>query len=232
MSTASETPPGRLALAQRAITRARALTAALLVLFVSLAMLVRDPVPNGLDVAITRAIQSVHALERPMAWISVPGNGLIPHALTTFTVLLLAATKRGLAAAFLALTAGVGAFVNTGLKHVIGRPRPTALYVNKLDLVGGLSFPSGHVAFYVCYFGFLGALAFRHVEDVRARRALVALAAMPIALIPFSRVYLGAHWASDTLGALLWSSTWLALGVTLYDVTRARRTSANEGAPA
>lgn len=206
--------------ARRALTLARVTGALALFVFAVLAVVVRGPVPGALDLAITRALQSQTWLEAPMRVISIPGNGLIPFALTTLTVILLFAARLRLEAACLTLSAGVGALVNSAIKHAIARPRPSATYVLKLDLVDGFSFPSGHCAFYVGYFGFLAVIVTRRLETTRARALVTALALVPVVTIPFSRMYLGAHWASDTFGALLWSTTWLASVVAIYDGAR------------
>jgi undecaprenyl-diphosphatase len=100
---------------------------------------------------------------------------------------------------------------------LIARPRPSDDDVAILQQPGGLSFPSGHVTFYVCYFGFLFFLVYRYMPRTSPLRIpLLILLALPIALVGLSRIYLGAHWLSDTLGAYLWSSVWLALSISLY----------------
>lgn len=202
---------------------ARVSGALALLLFAVLALLVRGPAPTELDVAITRALQSVAWLRGPMTIVSIPGDGLIPHALTTTTVIALVAVGRRLDGAFLAISAGLGAALNSTIKHLVARPRPTAEHVLKLDLVDGFSFPSGHVAFYVCYFGFLAVVASRGARAPRMRRIITACALVPIGLVPISRIYLGAHWASDTVGALLWSTTWVGVVAAMYDAVRQRR---------
>lgn len=220
----TETPTER-----RVLTTMRVLAALALLVFAVLGVLVRGPVPTSLDVAITRALQSATWLDIPMRVVSFAGDGLNPVILTALTALGLAVARRGLDAGFLVISAGLGAALNKLIKHIVARPRPTADHVLKLDLVDGFSFPSGHVAFYVCYFGFLAVVASRGARAPRTRHAITALAAVPIALVPFSRMYLGAHWASDTLGALLWSTTWLGLVVTVYDAARTRRDASTSG---
>jgi membrane-associated phospholipid phosphatase len=206
---------------QAALTLARASgLAATLVFAVLVAVFVSDPVPTSIDIAVTQALQSQQWLDVPMRIVSIPGNGLNPVVLTALTVVLLVALGQKREGAVLAASAGVGALLNSAIKHAVGRPRPSIEHVLKLDLVTGFSFPSGHVAFYVCYFGFLAFLAKRRIDRTVASRTLVTLAILPIVLVPFSRIYLGAHWASDTVGALLWSCTWLALITSYYDAAR------------
>lgn len=173
------------------------------------------------DLTISNSLQSITFLRPLMVFISLFGNGLIPHFITAATALIFLIFRLRHEAVWLVFSAGVGAGINALLKRLIGRPRPSDDFITILQQPGGLSFPSGHVTFYVCYFGFLLFLVYRNVpRQSPIRIPLLILLALPIALVGFSRVYLGAHWASDTLGAYLWSHVWLMLSFNLYQNMR------------
>ena len=64
-----------------------------------------------------------------------------------------------------------------------------------------------------------GAFAFLYRSRARTRlRAAAMTAAMiaVVALISFSRLYLGVHYLSDVLGGLAAGATWLALCASRY----------------
>ncbi len=86
------------------------------------------------------------------------------------------------------------------LKALIDRPRPD---LDRIVPGNGPSFPSGHVMAAIAIWGLLPPV----VAVVSGRRAAwwwsVGISATVILVVGFSRVYLGVHWMSDVLGALL-----------------------------
>jgi undecaprenyl-diphosphatase len=125
----------------------------------------------------------------------------------------------------LLLSAGGGSALNRLFKHLVARPRPTLEYVRVSGEWANESFPSGHVTFYVCFFGFLFFAAYALLpRGSNVRRAACTLAALPVLLVGLSRVYLGAHWPSDTLGAYLFGGLWLAFSLDLYRRWKRRAT--------
>jgi undecaprenyl-diphosphatase len=133
----------------------------------------------------------------------------------------------------LLLSVAGGTLINRLMKWLIARPRPTIEVVNVQREWAHESFPSGHVAFYVCFFGFLFFAAFALLPKKSWKRRLATtLAALPLLLVGLSRVYLGAHWPSDTLGAYLLSGIWLAFVLHQYRRWKARSTFHAEQAEA
>lgn len=101
-------------------------------------------------------------------------------------------------------------------KIVVGRPRPDGSTVHVFSLTSDFSFPSGHVLFYIGFAGFLWFLAYTLLKrSWRRTLALWVLGAM-LALIGVSRIYLGAHWASDVFGSYLLGSAWLLFAIEIY----------------
>lgn len=103
--------------------------------------------------------------------------------------------------------------LNLLLKYAIGRPRPHGISP-RLTAAGGPSFPSADVMMAVVVFG-LGAWVLSRSLDSRRRRAVVLLGVVIYILASaVARVYLGAHWPSDVLGALfagvMCSAFWIA----------------------
>ena len=213
--------------AVRRLLRAEVFYALGLLAFAALALFAYFNAYFGWDLRAARAVQSVEApwFSEFMLQASVMGNGWTPHILTALTVFAFLGFRRRSEAAGLALSAGGGGLITNTLKALIARPRPAAELVGFAYEGRGLSFPSGHVTFYVCYFGFLFFVAYALLpRGSFVRRAALVLTALPVVVIGFSRVYLRAHWPSDTLGAYLVAGLWLAFTLDAYRRWKQRAT--------
>lgn len=203
----------------RRLWRAESFYAIGLLSFSILALLAHVTLYFTWDLRVARTLQSINStgVLAFMRALSFVGNGWHPYALATMTIILLFALHFRSEALGLALSTAGSGILNRLIKTLIARPRPSTTLVTVFSDIESKSFPSGHVTFYVCYFGFLFFVAYALLpKGSFARRLALFLLAFPIMLIGFSRVYLGAHWPSDTIGAYLLSGLWLGLSLDLY----------------
>ena len=205
--------------------RARVASAAVLaalVLFGLLAWLVSSGLTARSDLALTVDLQRAQSppLTTLMVMVSYPGfppqSAIIVLAAAGLFVL----AGYRLEALFAAL-AGVGVWlIGSALKQLVLRPRPEDSLVHVLGGAGGYSFPSGHVLFYVSFFGFLLYWSFAYLSQGWPRTGLIWLCGLLIALVGPSRVYLGQHWTSDVLAAYALSLAYLLVLIRLYGAAR------------
>ena len=117
-----------------------------------------------------------------------------------------------------------GMLLNKFLKYIFHRPRPH--FDDPILALTSYSFPSGHTMAATVLYGVLAALLVTKIKR-RSFRALVILAAsFLIALVGFSRMYLGAHYLSDVLGAIAEGLAWLSLCLTAVSAVWRKRNSA------
>lgn len=108
-----------------------------------------------------------------------------------------------------------GWLVNSGIKALVGRPRPTI--VPHLTEAGGASFPSGH-SFNSAVVFLAIALAFAAMSPRQPVRLTIIAAAAALSLtIAFSRVWLGVHFPSDVIAGWLGGAGWALLATALLD---------------
>jgi undecaprenyl-diphosphatase len=82
------------------------------------------------------------------------------------------------------------------------------------------------------FFGGLAAIVFHLRRDWSARGAALAIAAAVILLVATSRVYLGAHWATDTMGGMMTGMIWVLIYAAAVEATTKRSSrSGNQGEP-
>jgi undecaprenyl-diphosphatase len=135
------------------------------------------------------------------------GDTTVVVAIAVLVFLWLAWKRAWRTAAYWVAAIGGAAAINTGIKVALHRARPTEnLYSGWSDF----SFPSGHSTENAVLYGFLAFLIARRVRPAWGLPVALA-AAVLVALIAFSRLYLGAHWFSDVAGGLAFATAWLAL---------------------
>jgi undecaprenyl-diphosphatase len=163
---------------------------------------------------------------RLAAWLH--GSAEAHHALTTFFLavsnlhspvaigawsalfaILLARRREWYWLLTLAVAVGGGMFLNFVLKSAYERVRPH--FDDPLLVLTSFSFPSGHTAGAVLFYGVLAAFLVSRFYDWRVRAACVVGAVCAVALVAFSRMYLGVHYLSDVLAAACASTVWLVL---------------------
>jgi membrane-associated phospholipid phosphatase len=211
----------------RRLVRAQYVYALGLAAFAVLAVLAKANAYFAWDVRVAEAVQAIPlpGMEAFMRAVSYAGNGLTSWVVFGVGFLAFFVRRRRSEAFGLLLSAAGGSTINRVVKYVVARPRPTMEHVRVSGEWANESFPSGHVTFYVCFFGFLFFVAFALLpKGSAARKAACALAALPVLLVGLSRVYLGAHWPSDTLGAYLFSGLWLAFSLDMYRRWKRRAT--------
>ena len=171
-----------------------------------------------IDLQITRLIQSISNPVFSQLMILISWPGFPPQTLGIALFIVIFLYTLGLHwEAVAALVAAVSAGAIDGLvKTMIQRPRPTADLVHVLRILNSYSFPSGHVVFYVVFFGFLFFLAFALLKPSVKRTVLLVILGLLIVLVGPSRIWEGQHWASDVAGAYLLGSLTLVANIAFY----------------
>jgi membrane-associated phospholipid phosphatase len=94
------------------------------------------------------------------------------------------------------------------VKPLVSRPRPPqAIWIGHFR---GASFPSGHAAQSIAFYTML-AIVLGTGRSRRAKTALWGAAALIVAVVGASRIYLGAHWLTDVLGGYALGACWIAV---------------------
>jgi membrane-associated phospholipid phosphatase len=161
--------------------------------------------PSGIDLEISTAIQSAQSpeLDSVMKFISWFGAFPVPMFMGLLVAIAFYLFKLRREALFVVLTFISGA-ISSVIKILVDRPRPTMNLVRIVEIARQQSFPSGHTLFYTIFFGFLLVLMW-NVKPINAilRTTITVISASLILMIPFSRIYLGAHWFTDVLGGFI-----------------------------
>jgi undecaprenyl-diphosphatase len=171
------------------------------------------------DLKITRELREEQnpVVSQTLQWVSVLGETWI-EAVLAGTVIAICLVRRRWPEAVFVLATLSSVILTSVLKVLVGRPRPPSFLGDPNDLfwsVDQFSFPSGHVLFYIVFFGFIALLAWSHLTGY-VRWLIMVICGLLIVLIGPSRVYLGAHWASDVIGSYVIGVLWLLMIILPY----------------
>jgi undecaprenyl-diphosphatase len=122
--------------------------------------------------------------------------------------LFLSLTKHKYSALLLLVATIGGSLLDTVLKLQFGRPRPHVFTWGTHAAMS--SFPSGHAMSATIVYSTVAYLAARLQKRLWTRWATMALAAVIIVMIGFSRMYLGVHYPSDVLAGAIVGLSWAA----------------------
>ena len=171
----------------------------LIVLYILLALfVVLAGGDTSFDQGITLFLQRYHspfwdAFMEFVSWWAFPGG-----AVAILSVCLLFALRRRWLEVGFMFAPLLAVPIVSVIKQLFGRARPTAELVRVVRQFNNESFPSGHVVFYTVLFGFIAYLMYRHWTMPKyIRIPLAAFSIFLIVTVPFSRMYLGAHWFTD-----------------------------------
>jgi undecaprenyl-diphosphatase len=104
--------------------------------------------------------------------------------------------------------------LNLILKLSFHRTRPEVAFIE----IDTYSFPSGHAMVSTAVYGALACLAWGPLRTRRRRLTLIAGTVVLLALICFSRLYLGVHYLSDVLAGTAGGAFSLAVSIALLTV--------------
>jgi undecaprenyl-diphosphatase len=120
-----------------------------------------------------------------------------------------------------------GMLLNKILKYAFHRARPH--FNDPIMRLDSYSFPSGHTMMATVLYGALAVYLCSRTTDMRRRVLIIIAACLLIALVGFSRVYLGVHYLSDVLAAIAEGLAWLSLCLTVvYSVWQQRQRKAHK----
>lgn len=128
-------------------------------------------------------------------------GGIIVAVLLALVLYLLFKQKE--ATIWFAATVVLSLALNTVIKVIIGRERPDIHRLAAFANEAGKSFPSGHSIFATIIFGSIFFICLGKLKNRSSKILLGILCIVLIALVMFSRIFVGVHYPSDTIGGFL-----------------------------
>ncbi|HEX6053693.1 MAG TPA: phosphatase PAP2 family protein [Gemmatimonadaceae bacterium] len=178
--------------------------------FAKLAQLVQGGATQRFDEAVLHWMgqNQTEWLERLMVEVTMLGTWIVVLSIVGVAGLFLWLTQHRYSALLLLVATAGGIGLNSILKIGFDRPRPQVFEWG--THVSTSSFPSGHAMSAAVVFITVAYLAARLQKTHKARIATLAVAAIIVASICFSRMYLGVHYPSDVIAGVVIGLAWAA----------------------
>jgi len=140
----------------------------------------------------------------------------------TIAILFLIFQRKRLSALLLVLGLAGGVMLSEGLKSLFERERPPAAY-QAVETINA-SFPSGHALLSAVFYLSLGVMLSRAFTQRRMKTYVMGVAILMTVLVGITRIYLGAHWASDVFAGWSVGAAWaMALWLMSHAIERRQR---------
>ena len=181
---------------------------------------------QAFDQAVLTWMQPVPGVPRGPWWLkeaaadltSLGGISVLTlFALIAFVFLLIQRKRLSALLLVVGLAGGVG--LSEGLKALFERARPPSAY-QAVDTLNA-SFPSGHALLSTVFYLTLGVMLTRAFSQSHFKAFVLGAAMLIALLIGLTRIYLGAHWASDVFAGWSVGAAWaMVLWLVAYGLGR------------
>lgn len=181
-----------------------------------------DPLIRS-DLRVSTFLQTMRApaLNAVMVFFTYLGNWqIIVGTAIAFSALLYRRQKWWWLISFLAAFA-CGEATMQLVKLGFGRARPDLQ--NAILPAAGASFPSGHTLASMVVYGTLTIYLMSRVDRLPVKFVIALLGTLTIALVGFSRIYLGVHWPSDVLASFALGAAWIFTSMAVTSIMFSRR---------
>ena len=171
-----------------------------------------------IDVRITDFIQTLKSPLLTSIANFVSWFGLMPQAyvMIILAVAALFFTRRRWEAVVLGVSTILTIALNVLVKIMVRYPGPTAPQSPELLKISDYTFPSGHVMFFMVFFGFIAYLIATQMKRSWKKTALLLPFGFLLVFVGFFRVYLLAHWTSDVVGGYILGGMMLIVSILIY----------------
>lgn len=174
---------------------------------------------SSLDVWTINRIQELDApyLHSAIVAVSTLTSSIWAIAIWAIALIAFSVSRKWLPALAM-LVMPIGGVINQVIGElIVGRTRPDSTVVMRtVPDIQAASFPSGHVMGAVMLYGLVFFLA-RRLQHTLLRVTVQTFAVVIIASVGFARIWEGAHWPSDVLGAYAWGGLFLVVLFAAYN---------------
>lgn len=190
----------------------------LAILFIGLSLADALKCIHPIDVSITNFIQSFnnHLLTQVTVFISWFGEAPQGYLMLVLSAVVLYGARYRWEAVVLIVSNITAIASDVLIKIIVRSPGPGAPSVPALLKVNDYTFPSGHVIFYITFFGFICYFSVSKMKQTWKKVVLLTPLGILMVFIGVSRVYLLAHWTSDVIGGYLLGSMILIISICVY----------------